>query len=472
LIRPIGHYKKRLTEDPRLARMLHGGLSGIVVRGFAMLVSLITLPLNVRYLGKVEYGIWVTISSSVVMLSVLDLGIASTLTNFISEAFAEDDRPKAQGYFATAFWMTVAVAAVLATLCGIAWALIDWGRLLGIAESHLAYQASLCVAIAIGFLLIGLPLNLANRVLAGYQQVHIGNYFQMINSVLGLVAIVSVVLTRGTIVDLMLTYCSAMLVGSLLLNVWLSFFSKPWIKPDPRKASLARARQLFGQGALFFVLQLTSIVVFNSDNLVITHFRGPAEVTPYSIAWRLVNYATLFQVMLVPSFWPAFTEAYRKRELAWMRSMFDGMMRKTLMFVAAASVVLALAGQTLIRVWAGPAAVPSMLLLWTMASWAIVSSITTNQAMLLTATGRLKVEAGVAVLAAVANLGLSIFLVDRIGAEGVILATVLSFAVFMIVPQGMEANRVLRGDFLPDNSVPETPAHLEAREHALREEVI
>jgi len=152
--------------------------------------------------------------------------------------------------------------------------------------------------------------------------------------------------------------------------------------------------------------------------------------------------------------------------------MFDGMMRKTLLAVAAASIVIGLAGQTLIRVWAGPAAVPSLLLLWTMAAWAVVSSITTNQAMLLTATGRLKLEATVAVLAAIANLGLSIILVNRIGAEGVILSTVLSFAVFMIVPQGWEAHRVLRGDFLPEKNTLEDISHLEARETALQEETI
>jgi hypothetical protein len=62
--------------------MLHGGASNFAGRGIALLVSAITLPLTIRYLGKLEYGVWITISTSVVMFSVLDLGIANTLTNF------------------------------------------------------------------------------------------------------------------------------------------------------------------------------------------------------------------------------------------------------------------------------------------------------------------------------------------------------------------------------------------------------
>jgi len=458
LVAACRRLRARLKNDPRLMRMLHGGASNFAGRGVALLVSAVTLPLTVRYLGKLEYGVWITISTTVVMLSVLDLGIANTLTNFISSAYASDDKEAAQGYFATAFWLTCGVAIVLGLIAAGVFHVLNWGSLLGLTEPALIAQARTCVAISIGFFLISLPLNLANRVLSGYQEVHIGNYFAMINSLLGLVAIVATVLLRLGIVQLMLSYCLAMLTGSVLLNLWLAIWHKPWIRAYPARFERTKARTLFGQGFLFFLLQLTGIVVFNSDNLVITHYLGAAEVTPYSIAWRLTSYASLLQSMLIPSFWPAFTEAYHKRDMQWVRNTYRNMTQKTLMAVTAAALLLGFFGHWIIRVWAGRAVVPSSLLLWTLAGWAILVATTTNQALLLTATGRLRLEAAVAVLAAIANLGLSIYLVQRIGAEGVILSTILSFAIFMIVPQELEVRRVLRGDFLPA-VVPEEEAH-------------
>lgn len=455
--------RNRLHQDQRLTRMLHGGASSLLARGVAMLVSLVTLPLTIRYLGKVQYGVWVTVSTTVVMLSVLDLGIANTLTNFISEAFAEDDREKAQGYFSSAFWMTVAVAATLGAIAAAVWPFVDWGKLLHLTSPALAREASECVGISVAFFLLSLPLNLANRVLSGYQQVHVTNYFQMLNSVLGLVAVIAVVLLRGGLVSLMLMYCGAMLTGSLTLNFWLMLRQKPWIRPHPRKTRRHMVRALLGQGALFFVLQITTLVVFNSDNLVISHYLGPAEVTPYSVAWRLIGYATLFQFMLVPSFWPAFTEAYRKGELDWVRRNYHRMERTTLLAVSSAALLIGLFGRPVIGLWAGRAAVPPALLLWTMAAWAVVSCITTNQALLLTATARLKVETIAAVLAAVANLGASIVLVQRIGAEGVILSTLLSFCIFMVVPQGLEVRRILRGAFLTMTTSPAQALDSEAK---------
>lgn len=454
-MRWLQYYRARLSQDPRLLRILHGGASGILGKGLSILISAVTLPLTLRYLGKLEYGVWITISTSVVMFSVLDLGIANTLTNFISDAYSSDDKEKAQQYFATAFWLTIIVSFVLAAVAVLALRLVDWGSVLNLTDPVLISHSRICLAIAVVFFLLGLPLNLANRVLSGYQQVHIANYFAMINSLMGLVAIVSVVVAHGTIVHLMLAYCIAMLTGSVMLNVWIGAWFKPWIRPHPGKVKAGMARQMFGQGALFFVLQLTGLVVFNSDNLVITHYLGAAEVTPYSIAWRLTSYASLLQSLFVPAMWPAFSEAYFRGDLPWIRKTYRQIMRATLLTVGSAALVLGVGGRLIIRVWAGHTAVPGAALLWSMCLWSVLLSITVNQAALMAATQRLQLQTVAAVCAASANIALSIVLVQRMGAIGVILATISSYVVFIIFPQTWEIGRILRGRYMKPVAIPD-----------------
>ena len=191
------NWRQRLNQNPRLARILHSSLSSFAARGFNLLISLVTLPLTVRYLGRIEYGIWVTVSTSIVMLSVLDLGIANTLTNFISEAYAEDDRAKAQQYFATAFWVTTALILILAPVCFVVWRTAAWNSIFHLHSSPLLIQAKESVAIAAGFFLVSLPLNLSHRVFAGYQELHLMNYFGMAGGLLGLVAIIAVMALHG-----------------------------------------------------------------------------------------------------------------------------------------------------------------------------------------------------------------------------------------------------------------------------------
>jgi O-antigen/teichoic acid export membrane protein len=306
-------------------------------------------------------------------------------------------------------------------------------------------HASLCVAIAAGFFLLSLPLTLMNKVLAGYQQVHIANYFAMINSLLSLAAILGTIFLHGTIVSLMAAYCVALLLGTLALNVWVFLWQRPWLLPHPRFVNHKTIRTLFSQGFLFFIIQFTGLVVFGSDNLVITHYLGPAEVTPYSFAWRLTSYSAMVQVIMLPSLWPAFAEAFHKGDLGWIRATYNSVTNRSLVVVGSTALLFGLTGRALISLWGGAAAVPAHSIVWTMAAFNVVMAATTNQAFLLNAAGRLRIEAIVAVLAAASNLTLSVYLVQRIGAEGVILATLLSFLVFMIVPQHMEVKNVLAG---------------------------
>lgn len=431
-----------------MGRVVRGGATGIAGKGLMMVVNAISLPITIRYLGPLEYGIWVTISTTVLMLAVLDLGISNTLTNAISRAYADDNEEMARRYFATALWLTAAIAAAIGAAGILIFRQIPWGALFHLSDPRLTAEVQACAAISLAFFLIGLPLNLANKVLSGYQQTHVANYFALLNSVLGLAAVLAVVALKGSLVALTTFYCAGSLAGTAVLNLWLWGWHMPGLRPVASSITRSIARDLFGEGALFFVLQLCGLVVFSSDNLVITHYLGASEVTPYSVTWRLVGYASMLQALLVPSLWPAFSEAYHKRDMEWVRATYRHIMQGSLLAVGSAALLIALLGRAVIRIWAGPAAVPSTPLIWGMALWVVLLSYTVNQAMLLAATARLKLQAVTSTIAAVLNLALSIMWVKQIGAGGVLLATIVSYVFCILAPQAWEVRRILAGRYL------------------------
>jgi O-antigen/teichoic acid export membrane protein len=438
----------KLKDDPRLVRVLKGGISGFVGKSMAVVVNAISLPITVRYLGPEQYGFWVTISTTIMMLAVLDLGIANTLTNSISRAYAEQSDEMAKRYYATAFWATSAIAILLGLIGSAIWPYIDWGKLFGLIDPAVARQAGKCAAISFGYVLLTLPLGLANKVMGGYQRVPVANMFGMLNNVLGLAAIILVVRMHGSVVVLMAAFCAAMLTGTVLLNLWMGIRHEPRIRPAPRRVRLGIVREIMSHGMLFFVLQIAGLAVFNTDNLIIAHYLGAAQVTPYAVTWRLVGYTSVMQSLLMPSLWPAFSEAYVGREMVWIRSAYRHIMRATFLVVTSAALLLGFAGQWIIGAWAGKAAVPSSALLWSMCFWAVLLSITVNQATLLAATQRVQFQAVYASFTAILNLVLSIVLVQRFGAIGVLSATIISYLLCVILPQTWDVRRVLRGRYL------------------------
>src|SRR5664279_5454899 len=81
--------------------------SGAATRVLSALSTVLALPLAVRYLGADRFGVWATITSTVVFLNLLDLGVAGTLTNHIARSYATGDCNYAARYTANALALTI-----------------------------------------------------------------------------------------------------------------------------------------------------------------------------------------------------------------------------------------------------------------------------------------------------------------------------------------------------------------------------
>lgn len=426
-----------ITEEVgrrRYKKIFEAGIAALISKGAILVVNAISIPIAVRYLGPVEFGVWATITTTLSVLLVLDFGIANTLTNFISEAYAKDDPELAGKYAATAFWMMVLVASGLGVIGYTAWPYIGWDRIFHVDPS-LRGTVSLSVAVAYGVFLCGMPAGLAAKMLGGYQELRIANLFAAAGSMGSLVGVLLVVRLNRGLPMLIGASSGAIVLASGICLIWVWLYHKPLLIPRPRNMSRVLSLRLMQSGSAFFVIQLAGLVVFNSDNLVIAHYAGPAEVTPYTVTWRLVTYATALQTIMLPALWPAYAEAFVSGDVGWIRRTFRGAMSSTMIMALACCPIFFFGGRSLIRIWAGTAAVPPQALLGWMCIWVLINTFMNNVSIVLVAAKEIRVQAWSSALAAIANLALSIWLVQRMGSVGVILGTVISYLVVLVVPQ-------------------------------------
>lgn len=432
----------RKTRD-RYPRIFSALGTAIVGKGSVLLLNAITVPIAVRYLGAEEYGLWVTIATTITMLVVLDIGIANTLTNLISEAYASNDRTLAGEYFSTSFLAMIVISVVLGLLGWTTWPYVNLGYLLNVHDSVLLPIVSRAIEVAFILFLIGLPAGLASKTFGGYQELHIANLFIAGGSVLGLIAIAAAVLLKGSLVALVAAYAGATVAASVGCLGWM-IVKRPWLAPTLDRFRSHHLKRIFHSGGQFFLIQIAGLVVFNSDNLVISHFLSPAEVTPYNVTWRLATYATALQALGNPALWPAYSEAWAARQIGWIRQAYRRVRWITIGTMGLACAVLVPFGREIIRIWAGPTAVPSMALLVAMCIWMVLYAVTLNQAALMGATFRMGKQAVASLVAASANLALSIWWVHGLGAAGVILGTVVSYLIFIVAVQMWEVRQILR----------------------------
>lgn len=435
----------------RLRGKLGGSRRGAIVKGTASaaiskvlttLASLVSLPLCVRYFGAERYGVWVTILSTTAWLAVFEFGLTDTITNAISAAHAKDDRALAARYTTNAAAIAALFALLLLLLGAVVWPHIDWARLLNVHSAGLPKEASHTIAVASALVLLTPMCTLGLKILSGYQQTHVANVASSIGAMLSLLGLLIGVRMRVSMPVLFVASTGVLTVFGVLTLGWTLLLYKPWLRPRLRYLSPQMARDLLATGLPFFFIRLAGIVVFSTDNVIVSHFLGAAQVTPYAVAMRVMLYAQLVSLFVFPSLWAAYADANARRDYEWIQRTYRRTFWSTILLTTAPLLLLLLFGRRLIGLWAGAAAVPTETLLVMMAVWTLISSITGVQSCLLGAVQRNRLQAVVSVVAAIVNLALSMVLVKHYGVIGAVEGTLLSY-MLIIWPQGWEVRRYL-----------------------------
>ena len=438
----------------RYQRIFQAVASGATTKLLTSGLTLISLPLAVRYLGAERYGVWVTVATTAVWLNLFDLGIANTLTNHISRAYALNDKAAAARYFTNALVLTGGLAAAVGLLLSPVIQRINWLALFNASSRLSEGEVRHTVGVAVALTLLGLPCNLAGKLLGGYQELHRYNCAACAGAVASVAGLALGVMLGASMPILLLMSVGWLGLANLIMLILTVGWLKPWLLPRPSLVDRSSIRELLNSGSAFFLIQIAAVVVFSTDNLIVSHWLGASEVTAYSVTWRFVGVAAVLQSLIFPALWPAYAEAYCKRDYLWIRRTFACTMKGTLALNISCAVFLAFFGRSIIRLWAGAAAVPTNGLLLAMGLWAVINGFMSVESCLLAAVNRTRQQAVLSVIAAAANVGLSILLVRHVGAIGVIGGTILSYLLVLVIPQSLIVRKLWRRELLDTEASP------------------
>jgi|SRR5579864_14910 len=425
-------------------RIVRGIFSALANKGVSVLVSFVSVPLTVRYLGAERYGAWITISTAIAWLVLADFGLSNSLTNAVSEGYAKDNKELAQSAIAAAFWSLTGLALILGLLFFAVFPYVPWDKVFNVQSAQARAEVGPAVAAAVVIFALNFPFSLVAKVYGAYQEVAKANAWAATGNLLGLGALLAVIHYQGGLLALVLAISGSALLVNAISAVWLFGYSKPWLRPRPDRITWPAIRDLTSVGGMFFVIQIAGVLLFQTDNLIIAHYLGATAVTPYSVTWRLFSYTALFQMLAVPAYWPAYAEAFARGDLGWVRSRFRANFRITVLSTFVLTLPLVFFGGWFIEKWAGSAAVPQAGLLIGMGIWSLIYSAMNSQSCLLASSGRVKIQMIYSVLASAVNLVVSIVLVQRIGLVGVIMGTIAAFLTCVVVPQSVEVERSIR----------------------------
>ncbi|MBO3096748.1 lipopolysaccharide biosynthesis protein [Gelidibacter pelagius] len=409
----------------------------------AVLANFLLVPLTINFLDTENYGVWLIISSFIAWFSFFDIGLGNGLRNKLTEAKTNGDLKLARGYISSAYYTIAGVSLFMFCVFVFLNYFIDWASVFNTSEAFNT-DLNLLMLLVFGFFCIQLVVGLVTNIYLADQSHSIQVKIHFSTQVVSLFTIWILTETSHSSLLIFGAIFAALPVIILLALNLLAFSNKfKELKPSLSLWSKSHLKDIMGVGFDFFIIQIAGIVIFSTDNFIISKLFSPEEVVPYNIAFKYFSILTIVFSIVVAPYWSSFTEAYVKKEYEWIKVSVNNIMRVWLL-IPIVVVIMLLLSDWFYNIWVGDKVLVPFMLSVSMAVFVMSFTFNNIFVFFINGTGKIKVQLIVSIFMAIINIPLSIFMAKSLnmGVKGVIIATILSYLPGLIL-MPLQYNKII-----------------------------
>lgn len=400
----------------------------------SLLIVLASVHWGVDYLGIERFGLWMTITSIITLLSFADFGMSNSLVNLVSASAGKNDAEAMRRGISNGFSIMVLAALVLGFVFFSVYFFIDWGKATNVIEPTSIREAGPAIAVYVTIFLISLPLSVVQRVQIGLQESWRSNLWTFVGQLSALIGLALVVHLDGGVPYLVMAVAGIPLAVTAINYMDYFFRLRRDLCPRLVDIDRATAKRLTHISMLFLLMQFMAVIGNASDNIIIAQLLGAAAVSSFAIIQKLTIILGLAQLVISPM-WPAFGEAMARGEHVWARRALTNILIFSLLFGIFAGFIILVFGVDIIAIWAGRLMVPNESLLAGFAAFSVLMSIGGSLSVFLNNGEYLRRQAFIFIVASIMSILLKFVLVAYWqDASGAIWGTVIGYSLFFVVP--------------------------------------
>ena len=205
------------------------------------------------------------------------------------------------------------------------------------------------------------------------------------------------------------------------------------IIPSITQVKLNNIKKIGGLGLSFFIIQLCLLIVYSSDNYIISYLFGPTEVTYYAIPYKYFSVLTILFTVIMGPYWSAITDAYTRNDFEWIKNTVNKLLLIVLVGLGVAFVMYLLS-DFIFNLWIGNNILVPKSLTLLMGVYSVLMGVQTLFSFFSNGIGKIRVQMIVYIFCAIINIPLSYFFgkVLGLGSKGVLLATVICLVIISV----------------------------------------
>lgn len=412
---------KIATGNVRSVAMKKNIILSLLIKGVSIAVSFLLVPLTLGYVNAELYGIWLTISSIVTWLHFLDIGFTNGLKNRLGESIALNNWEKGKALVSTTYSMMMFIFLPLCLLLVICIPFINWAWCLNVDSVYNQAIEDAMYVLVICFCL-QMILNVLTAVIAAFQKVALSSSFTVIGNVLSLIIIYFLTLLCPPSLLALALAISAMPIIVLLIASFYFYNGKfKNVSPSIKLYNKKYVKDLFRLGSRFFLIQIQMLILYQSTNVLISNLSGPTDVTAYNLAYKYIGISMMVYTILLQPLWPAFTDAYTRKDFGWMKNIYNKMSKVYLICVVVV-VLMILLSPIIYKIWIGDRAEVPFIMTLLVGIYVLLHSWDALQVNMINGIGTIKLQTNITLIGLVAHIPLSILFAQFAGALGVVMS--------------------------------------------------
>lgn len=302
------------------SRYLYANIAAsFLIKGWSAVVVLLLVPATLHCLGEYQNGIWLTISSLLLWIDNMDIGLGNGLRNKVAEYMAHDETERTRRLISSTFAMlTCIIIPVLLILLLLIAVSNPYGVLN--AEPSKVSHLDQVLMVTVTLVCTSFIFKLIGNFYMGLQLPAVSNLLIALGQTLALVG-TYIVLWSGShsLMHIALVNTAAPLLVYLIAYPITFYYKYPQLRPAFSLINLKEAKEVVNMGAQFFIMQISSVVLFMTSNLLISKLFSPSMVTPYQITYRYFSVLLVAFTVICMPFWNATTDAYERNDIEWIR---------------------------------------------------------------------------------------------------------------------------------------------------------
>lgn len=407
----------------------------MLVRGLTMVTSFFLVRVTYEFLGdKAVYGVWLTILSVLSWINYFDVGLGNGLRNKLAESLSNGNEDEAKEYVSTSYIILGFFVFVLMIIYSLISKFINWNQIFNIEVVTENKLNIVLFILIIGYLLRFL-LSLIKSVSFANQDAVVPAVILFFSNLLVVSTLyIFQILGFNGLLNLSIIYSIIFVFVFLFANIYL--YSKKYrdIVPNVKYYSKEKISNIFNLGIKFFIIQIAALIIFTTDNMIITQVLGPEYVTNYQILFKLFNVFLIASSVILTPLWSAFTDAYTKNDYIWMKNILKRLILLMIPLIIAI-VIVGFFSNNIIKLWLGESLnlnssfIVLMSIMIVLRIWSNIFAYISN------GISRMKVQFYTVTFGAIINIPLSIYFAKnlKMGNNGVVLGSILSLSVFAIL---------------------------------------